>query len=210
MNDDNHSLEELKQKAEFLRKEKQRIIRSQKEKEAIKKLQAEIEELENPKTEGSTKEEFINASKKGLEVGLGALRRAGKDLLNKTKDSAKTPIEKDLQEAQQTGLWPNEEIHENEERIPNPQTGLERKWQEEKIRLIENKNKKIQTDAIANQKAEKIVNEGCLAVLGAFAWFIPFLWPLAIIQLFKTYPKTCFTLLGVFTFLVIVISASSS
>jgi len=209
MSDDNHSLEELKQKAEFLRKEKQRIIRSQKEREAIKKLQAEIEGLHNPGI-ASSREEFINAGKRGIKDGIGALRKARKELLSKSIDPAKTPIEKDLEQAQRTGLWPNEETLENQEIITNPQSDLEQKWQAEKIRLSEDKNKKIQTDAIATQKAEKLANEGCLAVLGTFAWFIPFLWPIAIVQLFKTYPTTCFALLGGFTFLVVIISASLS
>ena len=208
MSDEKGSLEELQQKAKFLRKEKQRIIKAKREQEAITRLRAEIEDLQSPKTESRTQEELLSLGKKSLKNGIGALVKAGKDLLESSSNPVKTPIEKDLEQAQISGLWPNEEALTSQDIVKTKSANLEQKWEEEKLRLKEEKNVKAQEASIAAQKTERHVDEGCLAVLGALAWFIPILWPIAIFQLFKTYPTTCFTLLGVFVFLIVIVSAS--
>ena len=210
MSDENHSLEELQQKAKFLREEKQRIIKAKREQEAIKKLQAEIEGLQNPNPESRTREELLSLSKKSLKDGIGALKKAGKGLLDNSSNPEKTPIEKDLEQAQISGLWPNEEAPSTQDKTSKSQPNFEQKWQAEKLRLREEKNIKDQQAAISAEKAKQLRKEGCLAFVGTLAWFIPILWPIAIYQLFKTYPTTCFTLLGIFTFIIIIISASLS
>lgn len=208
MSGENYSLEELQKKAEFLRKEKQRIIKAKREQEAIKRLRAEIEDLQSPKSESRTQEELLRLGRKNLKDGIGALTKVGKILLDSASNPEKTPIEKDLEQAQISGLWPNEEALTSQGTVKTNSSNLDQKWEEEKLRLKEEKIVKAQETAKAVQKAEKHVNEGCLAVLGALAWFVPILWPIAIFQLFKTYPTTCFTLLGVFVFLIVIVSAS--
>ena len=210
MSDENHSLEELRQKARFLRKEKQRIIKAKREQETIKRLRAEIDALQSPKSESRTQEELLKLGTKSLKNGINALTNAGKIFLNTSSKTQKTPIEKDLEQAQISGLWPNDETFNSQDILTPNSTKIEQEWENEKLRLKEEKTVKAQITAEAAQKTEKHVNEGCLAVLGTLAWFIPILWPIAIFQLFKTYPTTCFTLLGVFVFLIIIFSASHS
>lgn len=207
MSDENHSLEELQQKAKFLREEKQRIIKAKREQEAIKRLQAEIKNLQSPNPESRTRDELLSLGKKGLKNGIGVLKKARRDLLDNPSTPEKTPIEKDLEQAQISGLWPNDEPPPTQDRTPIPQPNLEQKWQAEKLRLREEKSVKAQQAAISAEQTKRRGNEGCLAVIGTLAWFIPILWPVAIYQLFKTYPTTCFTVLGIFTFLIIVISS---
>ena len=210
MSDENHSLEYLQQKAEFLRKEKQRIIKAKREQEAIKKLQLEIEDLQTTKPDIRAREELINLGKKSIKDGIGVLKQASKSLLDGSKKSEKTQIEKDLEEAQISGLWPNEETLPSQDTLTHDPTKLEQKWEEEKLRIKKENTIKAQKAAIAAKKSEQQTNEGCLVAVGALAWFIPILWPVVIIQLFKTYPTTCFTLLGAFVFIIIIASASFS
>lgn len=210
MSDENHSLEELQKKAKFLREEKQRIIKAKREQEAIKKLQAEIDELKNSNPDSRSPEELLSLSKKNLNDGISALKQAGKKLLDSSQNPEQTQVEKDLEEAKISGLWPDEETLSSQNKATSHSVDLEQKWEKEKLRLREEKALKQQEETAATKKAEQQANEGCLVALGALAWFIPFLWPIAIIQLFKTYPKTCFTVLGIFAFLVVIISASLS
>lgn len=211
MSDENHSLEELQQKAKFLREEKQRIIQAKREQEAIKRLQAEIKDLQSPNPESRTRDELLSLGKKGLKNGIGALKKARRDLLvDRPSTPEKTPIEKDLEQAQISGLWPNDETLPNQDKTSIPKPNLEQKWQEEKLRLREEKSVKAKQAAITAEQAKQRGNEGCLAVIGTLAWFIPILWPIAIYQLFKTYPTMCFTILGIITFLLVIVISLQS
>lgn len=184
--------------------------KAKREQEAIKRLRAEIEDLQSPKPVSRTQEELLRLGKKSLKDGIDVLTKAGKTLLDSSSNPEQTPIEKDLEQAQISGLWPNEETLDSQDMLTPNSTNLEQKWEEEKLRLKDEKTVKAQEASLAGQKIEKHINEGCLAVLGALVWFIPILWPLAIFQLFKTYPVICFTLLGVFVFLIVIVSASLS
>lgn len=210
MSEEHPSLEELQQKAKFLREERQRIIKAKREQKAIERLQAEIKDLQSPNPESRARDELLSLGKKSLKDGIGILKKAGRDLLENRGEPEKTPIEKDLEQAQMSGLWPSEEALASQDTLTPKPKNLEQRWDEQKLRLKEEQAVKAKEDALAAQKAKQQENEGCLVALGALAWFIPILWPVAVVQLFKTYPTTCFTILGVFVFLIVILSASLS
>ena len=71
MSDENHSLEELQQKAKFLREEKQRIIKAKREQEAIKRLQAEINDHTFSKLDMSSIPYHVKQSINAILINTG-------------------------------------------------------------------------------------------------------------------------------------------
>lgn len=155
MDNEPHSLDELKDKANFLKREKQRLLEAQRKRDEIDRLRREIAEL----------------SAKELAV-------------TKTEE---TDIGESLNEARAAGQWPHDL---SDERII-----LESKWEEEKVRLNEKKEKE-------KRDTHKIV----WGVFGGLAIFFPFFWPFFILQGFRAYPVTSFAILAFVVFLLIILT----
>jgi len=193
------SLKNLQEKARFLREEKRKIIAAKKAQEEIKNLEAEIRDLsdENSLNETSLKESADNL-KQGINKGIEALKNKVKDLSSDKKETtiltSNSSLEKEVTSAVNKGRWTVEE-DQIEREVHRAE--LEEKWQAKK------KQQEIEA-----KKEEKMAAQGLLGCLGVLAWFFPIFWPVLIVGLFKTYPRTCYSILGFLIFLLIILAAS--
>lgn len=100
--------------------------------------------------------------------------------------------ESSLHSAMRDGHWPDELDSQVAEAI------LEKKWEQEKDR-----QRKLAKETEIN--ADKAL-WGCF---GGLAVFFPIFWPIFLLQGFRAYPVTSFTILAIAVFLIIVISSIS-
>ena len=107
-------------------------------------------------------------------------------------------LENEVEAARKMGSW-----DEDEKIIFNDAMNdrLEEKWKIHKGSEEEKSRKK-------SEKADKDAEVSLLGCLGVLAWFFPFFWPFLIVQLFRTYPGPCYTILGVIVFLIIIIMSA--
>jgi len=203
------SLKNLQEKARFLREEKRKIIAAKKAQEEIKNLEAEIKNLsdENSLNETSLKEN-ADKLKQGLGISVGIAAKEIEALKNKVKDLSSdkketttlisnSSLENEVASAVNKGRWTVEE-DQIEREVHRAE--LEEKWQAKK------KQQEIEA-----KKGEKMAAQGLLGCLGVLAWFFPIFWPVLIVGLFKTYPFTCYSILGFLVFfLIILISIGSA
>lgn len=196
-------LDNLRQKAEFLRREKRKIIKARKAELEIKRLEQEINDLRDERIhiEQDGLDEFKKRLISGSRIASSVLAKIKKikNDSNPLPSSSRAPkdslmVEDDVKSAVKHGRWTVEDDAISKKAIS---AELEHKWQIEK-----DKQEKVSKEkAVKNKKDSEAGLLGCLGIL---AWFFPIFWPFLIIQLCKTYPITCSICLGLATLLIVV------
>lgn len=203
-------LDDLNQRIKFLKKEKQKIIDSRQARAEVKRLEDDIKALSN--LDQLEAGENLTDWKAKFNRGAGLIKEIVSELRNsengyQQKDASQCQkqehnviLENEIETARKIGSWA-----EDEKKIFNDAISdeLEEKWKIHKASEAVKSKKKA-------EKADKDAEVGLLGCLGVLAWFFPFFWPFLIVQLFRTYPGPCYTILGVIVFLVIVMMSAGS
>lgn len=173
-------LDNLRQKAEFLRKEKRKIIKARKAELEIKRLEQEINDLRDERihNEQDGLDEFKKSLISGSRIASNVLAKIKKikndsnplpSSSRASKDSLM--VEDDVKSAVKYGRLTIEDDAISKKAIS---AELEHKWQIEK-----DKQEKVSKEKAVKDKKDS--EFGLLGCLGILAWFFPIFWPFLII-----------------------------